>query len=318
MSITTEVTHLLCECIAAQASDLYFLPYQCSYQLQMRTTNGITLIRTLPVEQAKSWLNHLKFTAKMALSETRRPQLGARQLEIDGQTIFLRLSTVGNFQNQESLVLRFIYVQSTHAKYVLPEQFMQLATLCQRRGLVVFAGPTGSGKTTTLYELAAQLGVGKMVMAIEDPIEIFQTDFLQLQINEAAGMSYAALLKVGLRHRPDILIVGEIRDEQTANVAARAALSGHLVLSTVHARTARQVPTRLAELGIAPATLSACLTGVSYQRLLPTKQGNAVLFDIYDPIEGGESDESTWQQNLAHAVKLGQIDLATQQAFAQG
>ncbi|MFC6170240.1 competence type IV pilus ATPase ComGA [Loigolactobacillus jiayinensis] len=318
MSITTEVTMLLRQCIAERASDLYFLPYQCSYQLQMRTATGIELIRTLPVELAKAWLNHLKFTAKMALSETRRPQLGARQIEIDGQLIFLRLSAVGNFQNQESLVIRFIYAQSGQMQYVLPKQFSQLTALCQQRGLVVFAGPTGSGKTTTLYELAAQLGDSKMVMAIEDPIEIFQTDFLQLQVNEAAGMTYAALLKVGLRHRPDILIVGEIRDEQTANVAARAALSGHLVLSTVHARTARQVPTRLSELGIAPATLKACLTGVSYQRLLPTKAGAAVLFDIYDPTQGGNDNESTWQQNLARAVKLDQISLATQQAFKNG
>ncbi|MFD1318535.1 competence type IV pilus ATPase ComGA [Loigolactobacillus zhaoyuanensis] len=318
MTVAAQVTDLLVQCIDQQASDLYFLPYQHTYQLQMRTTGGITQLCSLPEGQAKEWLNHLKFTAKMALSETRRPQLGARQLEVEGQTIFLRLSTVGNFQNQESLVIRFIYVQAARSRYIFPQQFSQLTELCQQRGLVVFAGPTGSGKTTTLYQLAAGLGANKMVMAIEDPIEIFQPDFLQLQVNEAAAMTYPALLKVGLRHRPDILIVGEIRDEQTANVAVRAALSGHLVLSTVHARTARQVATRLNELGIEAATLAACLTGVSYQRLLPTTAGAAVLFDIYDPTQGGEGNESTWQQSLARAVKLGKIDLATQQAFISG
>lgn len=312
------VTELLQQCVAQQASDLYFLPYQRSYQLQLRTTSGITLLRTLPVEQAKEWLNHLKFTAKMALSETRRPQLGARQIELDGRTIFLRLSTVGNFQNQESLVIRFIYTQAAQIQYVFPQQFDQLTQLCCQRGLVVFAGPTGSGKTTTLYQLATTLGTGKMVMTIEDPIEVFQPDFLQLQVNEAAGMTYAQLLKVGLRHRPDILIVGEIRDEQTAKVAAQAALSGHLVLSTVHARTARQVVTRLNELSVAPATLNACLAGISYQRLLPTTTGAAVLFDLYDPTQGGTDHESTWQSSLAQAVGVGKINAATARTFKHG
>lgn len=318
MSVTTAVTKLLEGCIKQQASDLYFLPYYQTYRLYIRTATGMTFLQTVTAECAKTWLNHLKFTAKMALSETRRPQLGARRLTVDQQTIFLRLSTVGSFQNQESLVVRFIYPQTTAIQYLIPEQMTQLLRSCQRRGLVVLAGPTGSGKTTTLYQLATKLGQDQMVMAIEDPIEIFKAEFLQLQVNEAAGMTYSALLKVALRHRPDIMIIGEIRDPQTAKAAVAAALSGHLVLSTVHARTARKVSTRLIELGVDAATLTHCLTAVAYQRLLPTVNGPAALFDLYEPETGSETNEKSWQQSLDDAAKLGQIDAATRQAFWHG
>lgn len=318
LSVTKVVTQLLEQCIAQQASDLYFLPYYQTYRLYLRTSAGMTFFQTITADCAKAWLNHLKFTAKMALSETRRPQLGARRIVIGKQTIFLRLSTVGSFQNQESLVIRFIYPNTTAVQYLMPDQLTQLIQICQRRGLVVLAGPTGSGKTTTLYQLATKLGQNKMVMAIEDPIEIFKAEFLQLQVNEAAGMTYSTLLKVALRHRPDIMIIGEIRDAQTAEAAVNAALSGHLVLSTVHARTARKVSTRLVELGVDAATLTHCLTAVAYQRLLPTTSGPAALLDIYEPEAGGKTNEKSWQQSLVDAAKLGQIDATTRQAFWHG
>jgi Type II secretory pathway, ATPase PulE/Tfp pilus assembly pathway, ATPase PilB len=115
--------------------------------------------------------------------------------------------------------------------YFLPEQFNLIKKLTNQRGLIVTSGPTGSGKTSTMYELAQVIGKNKVVMTIEDPVEVWNPDFLQTQVNLIAGITYPDLLKAALRHRPDILIIGEIRDQETAKISINAALSGHLGFS---------------------------------------------------------------------------------------
>ncbi|XIF20385.1 MAG: hypothetical protein AJITA_01138 [Acetilactobacillus jinshanensis] len=165
--------------------------------------------------------------------------------------------------------------------FLIPEQFKKLLSLAPYRGLMLFAGPTGSGKTTTIYQLAKNYGSNKMIMTIEDPVEIIQNDFLQLQINRKAGMNYQQLLKVGLRHRPDIFIIGEIRDTYTAKAAIQAALSGHLVLSTVHAQSPEGTVNRLLQLKVNEHYLRQCLNTIVYQRLLPTCHSEmGALFNI--------------------------------------
>lgn len=312
---TLTIKQLLDQCIEKQVSDLYFLPCQQVYQLRYRDATGLHNWQVLKQEQAQRFCNQLKFQAQMAISETRRPQLGAQQYVYQQVPVFLRLSTVGNFQNAESLVVRFIYSVQEAFHFIFPAQLQQLQQLATKRGLVVFSGPTGSGKTTSLYRLAESLGTDKVVMTIEDPVEIYQPRFLQLQVNEQAGMTYQTLLKVGLRQRPDIFIIGEIRDEKTAAVAARAALSGHLVLSTVHAQSAYKVQQRLQDLGLSPEVLANCLTAVCYQRLLPLCRGGvAALCDIATQ----KTQLTQWPQLLERAVKTHQITTTTASAFAEG
>lgn len=314
MTILT-VKRLLDDCIEKQVSDLYFLPCQQVYQLRYRDATGLHDWHVLKAEQAQRFCNQLKFQAQMAISETRRPQLGSQQYSYQQVPVFLRLSTVGNFQNAESLVVRFIYSVQEAFHFIFPGQLQQLQQLALKRGLLVFSGPTGSGKTTSLYRLAESLDHDQVVMTIEDPVEIYQPHFLQLQVNDQAGMTYQSLLKVGLRQRPDIFIIGEIRDENTAAVAARAALSGHLVLSTVHAQSALKVRQRLQDLGLREAILANCLTAVCYQRLLPlTHGGLAALCDIVTPT----GRTSQWSQLLERAVQTHQITKATASAFAAG
>ncbi|EPC49556.1 type II secretory pathway/competence component, ATPase, partial [Lacticaseibacillus paracasei subsp. paracasei Lpp123] len=157
---------------------------------------------------------------------------------------FLRLSSVADFRGGESLVVRIIkgIPDAAGARHLLDRL---LGILLQKRGMLTLAGPTGSGKTTLLYQLATRLAESRMVLSIEDPVEINQPQFLQLQVNPEADMTYPQLLKAALRHRPDVLLIGEIRDRQTAQSACEAAISGHIVLATVHARSAADTPLRL-------------------------------------------------------------------------
>ena len=195
----------------------------------------------------------------------------------------------------------------------------------QRFKIIHIAGTNGKGSTGTMLEQGLQ---NKVVMTIEDPVEVWNPDFLQTQVNLIAGITYPDLLKAALRHRPDILIIGEIRDQETAKISINAALSGHLVLATIHAKTALQTISRLEGLGITKDELSNCLTAVSYQRLLPIKDKNdvACLMDIgYGEMlnqaitnNDKRSNLHDWQNSLNQLVKRGKISEKTQQLFEEG
>ncbi|ASN62265.1 Flp pilus assembly complex ATPase component TadA [Latilactobacillus curvatus] len=278
--MTEVLTTLLQKCATEKAQDLYFRPLSTGWAIIERLATGLKPLQKVTLSEGNQWLNQMKYQAGMDISETRRPQTGRSAIEVAGELIYLRLATVGDFLNRESLVVRFIYPigQTYHCDD--SQILSRLMQLIQQPGLLLFAGPTGSGKTTSLYYLAEQVMQDKMVVAIEDPIEIQQPAFLQLQVNEAAGLTYAALLKISLRLRPDTLIIGEIRDLQTAQHAVSAALSGHLVLSTIHARSTTGVMDRLLDLGISHSQLTACLAGVAYQSLVVEGQNVAAHYEL--------------------------------------
>ena len=188
----------------------------------------------------------------------------------------------------------------------------------------MISGPTGSGKTTTLYRLLDKVSDDKLVLTIEDPVEIQQPKFVQLQVNEDASIYYDDLIKVALRHRPEVLLVGEIRDGTTAKAAVQAALSGHLVLSTVHAMSARDVILRLQDLGVEKDKLAVALSGVVYQRLLPTcdNQQAAIIDMLQAPeikrvLDGEQVPQfsKNWQEVLHHAIRTNKISKETCQAL---
>ncbi|CDF67511.1 Competence protein [Lactobacillus acidophilus DSM 20079 = JCM 1132 = NBRC 13951 = CIP 76.13] len=250
----------------------------------------------------------------MDIAEHRRPQVGAMIYSLGEKKYYLRLSSLGDFTDQESLVIRIIY-GIENSKYFFDKQFIKLEKLATKRGLIVTSGPTGSGKTTTMYEIAKKLSENRIVMTIEDPVEVYESSFLQSQVNNEAGIDYQSLLKAALRHRPDILIIGEIRDQGTARLSVDAALSGHLVLATVHAKSTFQTISRLEGLGISNDELKNCLTAISYQRLMPSDNEVRCLMDI----ASGESLKSelnksirsdfvSWQKNLNALWKGGEIN----------
>lgn len=261
----------------------------------------------------------------MDISEHRRPQVGSYIFKKDKESIFLRFSVLGEFSGKESLVIRLITeINSNH--YFFIEQLDILMGAAIKRGLILTSGPTGSGKTSTMYYLAKKLANNKVVMTIEDPVEVFEPAFLQTQVNHEAGIDYQSLLKAALRQRPDILIIGEIRDKVTARLAVDAALSGHLVLATVHARSTLQTIARLKGLGIDSVELANCLNCVSYQRLIQTKNGrNACLLDIVSgeklkkEINKAEpGDFINWQEKLAELLKEERISVDSFTNFQEG
>ncbi|RRK09547.1 secretion protein E [Lactiplantibacillus garii] len=282
MSIEKQLQRIIQAAVAQRASDVYWLPAEGGYQILLQAAGTLKPLMRVSVTTAQQLINHVKYRSNMAISDHRRPQLGAMTLTVDQQPLNLRISAVGDFLDRESLVIRLLYeINSATFQYLIPPQREQLAGLLHRAGLILFSGPMGSGKTSTMYDLVRELRTTKMVMTIEDPVEIYEPTFLQLQVNPAAQMAYPDLLKVGLRHHPDVFIIGEIRDAETAQIAIQAALSGHLVLSTLHARGVYGIVPRLAQLGVAPATLTQALTAATYQRLVPVTDGSlATLFDI--------------------------------------
>ena len=320
MKIKEAVNSLIEDAINKHSSDIFFLMRGVNLVVRFRTIIGIEKQAEYSIKEGKEMINFLKFAAQMDIAEHRRPQVGAFEYDFKGQMYYLRLSSIGDFNDHESLVIRIIYQIST-GKYFFDEQIENLKTLAQRRGLIVTSGPTGSGKTTTMYNLAKMIGQNQMVMTIEDPVEIHEISFLQTQVNMTAEITYSKLLEAALRHRPDILIIGEIRNAVTARLAIDAALSGHLVFATVHAKSTLQTISRLESLNINTADLYNCLTAVSYQRLLPTNTGFACLMDIdsghqlqADISKHKRCDYVNWHQNL---VRLKERKRISEQVFEQ-
>ncbi len=299
--------------IQERVSDIYLIPQGDHYRLLTLHDACLSKDHLFSPASACQIITYFKYHADMAVSEHRRPQAGGLRYH---NGIDLRISTVGYFRGQETLVIRIIYPLDENYQLLFPKQWANLIKMTHKRGLILFSGPMGSGKTTTMYRLASQFSQKEVVLTIEDPVEIYQPNFIQLQVNELAGMSYQDLLRLGLRHRPGVFIIGEIRDQKTAQITVQAALSGHLVLATVHAQSAVGVIMRLRQLGIPADQLQQAITGVCYQRLARTCSGKqAVLMDqlsgerlradLAKGQVGGVSDD--WQQLVKQAVATRKI-----------
>ena len=324
MGMKEIVNSLLEEAILAHTSDIFFLFKQERVVVNFRTNYGVEEQTNFTKNMGKEIINFFKYAAQMDISEHRRPQVGAMTYEYKGADYYLRLSSLGDFSDQESLVIRIIY-QISDSSYFFDQQLEFLKELSKQRGLIITSGPTGSGKTTTMYKLAKYVGEKRVVMTIEDPVEVHESSFLQTQVNNEAGIDYINLLKAALRHRPDILIIGEIRDTETARLAVDAALSGHLVFATVHAKSTLQTISRLEGLHVSNNELANCLTAVSYQRLLPRDSGLSCLLDIAagedlsSNIEQNvRGDFINWQDNLKQLRREGEISDATYQNYKEG
>ena len=283
------------------AQDIYFVPKNQVYELHMRIGDERHLIDTYDFEKLGSVISHFKFIAGMNVGEKRRSQLGSCDYKHDDKVSSLRLSTVGDYRGHESLVIRLLHDQEQELHFWF-QNIKELEKGFRQRGLYLFAGPVGSGKTTLMHELAKSLFKGQQVMSIEDPVEIKQEEMLQLQLNEAIGLNYENLIKLSLRHRPDLLIIGEIRDSETARAVVRASLTGATVFSTIHAKSVRGVYERLLELGVSEDELAVVLQGVCYQRLIA---GGGII----DVANGNyqEHQAEKWNGQIDQLLKEGHI-----------
>lgn len=272
-SIKQLADRIIRDAVRNQATDIHIIPRKKDTLIQLRMGNRLVPRLYLPKEECDRLISHFKFTALMDIGERRRPQSGAFSFIVDGDAIGLRLSTLPA-NSSESLVIRILPQQKQIPFYQLslfPSITRKLLALLKHaHGLIIFTGPTGSGKTTTLYSLLNETShlFNRNVITLEDPIEKDADSVLQVQVNEKAGVSYAAGLKAILRHDPDIIMVGEIRDAETAKIAVRAALTGHLVLSTMHTRDAKGAIYRLIEFGVNWLEVEQTLVAVTAQRLV--------------------------------------------------
>lgn len=321
MKIKGTAYHLLKKGVKISASDLYIFPIDCNqYELSFRYHDQIISERKISIEEAEKLILFFKYLGGMDVSERRKVQVGSATIKRKEWQTRFRLSTVADYRNRETLVLRFLYQTkgSTGLTFCLPEQWDLLKRTIQDKGLYLFSGPTGAGKTTTMYCLAKYLLEKKrrQIITIEDPVEIEDAQFLQFQVNEKIGLTYESLSKVCLRHRPDVLIVGEIRDQETAQIVMRAALTGHLVFSTIHARSKNQIEERLFDLGVTRDEFSQSVSGLIYQEILPlTTAANdyGVLYDLTLQ----KREVSTWQKSLETAYQTKIISQSTYQNFSQ-
>jgi competence protein ComGA len=256
-----------------QASDIHIIPRQHDTLIQLRMNNNIIPRLYLPKDECDRLVSHFKFMANMDIGEKRRPQSGSFFCSVNSKVFGLRLSTLPS-NNSESLVIRLLPQQEQIPFYQLslfPNMTRKLLALLKHaHGLIIFTGPTGCGKTTTLYSLLNETAhlFHRNIITLEDPIEKSYDGVLQVQVNEKAGITYATGLKAILRHDPDIIMVGEIRDAETARIAVRAALTGHLVLSTMHTRDAKGAIYRLNEFGVNWLEVEQTIVAVTAQRLV--------------------------------------------------
>lgn len=273
MNIEKKCEEMVRQAIRLRVSDIHMKPLEKSANLMFRIDHYLYEQEEVTLEIYERMVSHLKFQASMDIGETRKPQNGALTLTIDSRQINLRLSTLPTLYH-ESLVIR-ILPQDSHypLKYLtlFPNSTTKLLSLMKHsHGLILFTGPTNSGKTTTLYSLLEETKsmLHRNIITLEDPVERKSNNVLQVQVNEKAGITYTTGLKAILRHDPDIIMVGEIRDEETAKIAIRASLTGHLVLSTLHTRHAKGAVYRLLEYGVTPQEIEQTLIAISAQRLV--------------------------------------------------
>jgi competence protein ComGA len=255
------------------ASDLHIIPKENHVTIKFRVDGDLYSEKPCHKKKAEKMISHLKFLARMDIGEKRIPQSGSLTMSINNERYYLRLSTLPT-RGEESLVIRFHrnFIPREIRELVLFESAYRklMKIMSNPNGLIVVSGPTGSGKTTLLYSMLQQLfqQEEKHIVTVEDPIETENDCFTQVEINEKAGMTYETIIKELLRHNPDIIMIGEIRDTKTAKAAIRASMSGQLVFATMHANDTLACLERFSEFGISFVDLKQSLRGVISQRLL--------------------------------------------------
>ncbi len=267
------VNLVLSQAIKDKASDIHFEPFDKEFKIRYRIDGALYEMSPPPRELAIPIISRIKVIGNLNIAERRLPQDGKVRLTISGRPVDLRISTLPT-QFGESVVLRVLDQNATTLeleKLGMPIEVVESVakTIARPNGIFIVTGPTGSGKTTTLYSCLKRLNkVGSKLMTAEDPIEYEIDGIMQTAINSAIDLTFASALKAFLRQDPDIIMVGEIRDLETAQIAIQASLTGHLVLTTLHTNDASGAITRLMDMGIEEFLIASSVEAVLAQRLL--------------------------------------------------
>jgi general secretion pathway protein E len=267
------VNQIIAKAVESAASDIHIEPFEDRLRIRYRYDGDLQEAETQPARLAPAIISRLKILAKLDIAERRLPQDGRIRIAVRGQDVVFRIATAPSLHG-EIIVLRvldrsavsFDFAAQGHDSQVIERMKMALAA---PNGIMLVTGPTGSGKTTTLYTALLSLNAAETkIITVEDPIEYQLQGINQIQVRPQIGLGFATLLRSIVRLDPNVIMVGEIRDLETAEISARAALTGHLVLSTLHTNSAAAAITRLRDMGMEDYLLAAVLRGVLAQRLV--------------------------------------------------
>jgi general secretory pathway protein E len=267
------VNHILYQAAKRGASDIHFEPFEKELRVRYRI-DGVLYPGLIPPKRAQAAIaSRIKIMANLNIAEKRQPQDGRIQIKIADKSIDIRVSVLP-VAHGERIVLRLLDQSKSFGKLEnigLSERDYKvlLHTIEQPNGIMLITGPTGSGKTSTLYAILSRLNSPEVnIITVEDPVEYQMAGIGQVQVREKIGLTFAAALRSILRQDPDIVMIGETRDQETAQIAIQAALTGHLVLSTLHTNSAAATITRLIDMGIEPFLISSTIVSVMAQRLV--------------------------------------------------
>ncbi len=266
-------TLLITNAIKMKASDIHLEPMEKEFRVRYRIDGALRKMDSPPKRLQGAIISRIKIMSKMKISEKRAPQDGRIQISVNGKDLDLRVNSVPT-NHGESIVMRVL--DKSNLALGLPQlgflsddqtTFERLIKLPD--GVVLVTGPTGSGKTTTLYACLGQINTpDKKLITVEDPVEYQMSGINQVQVNKDVGLDFSAALRSILRQAPNIVMIGEIRDEETAGIAMEAALTGHLVFSTLHTNDAPSAVTRLLDIGVKPFLVASALRAAMAQRLV--------------------------------------------------
>jgi len=316
--VVKAVNWVLTEAVKERASDIHIVPEEKILKVRYRIDGVMHDSASLPLAIQSAILTRIKILANMNIAERRRAQDGSFTDNLDGKDIDFRVATIGTSWG-ESAVLRVLdksfnlfeleqigmpsYIQETYE-----------TSLASPFGMIIISGPTGSGKTTTLYASLLKLDAKKLnIMSIEDPIEYKFEGVRQIQVNLAAGITFVSGLRACMRMDPDIILVGEIRDAETARTAITAALTGHLVLTSIHANDAVGALVRLVDLGVEPFLVTSAVIATASQRLVrrvcpkcaELKEAQLADFMAYKQVTGKEKNEFYYGAGCHHCSLTG-------------
>lgn len=267
------VNHIISQSIKTRASDIHIEPYQNSFKVRYRVDGILYDLLSPPMGIQPALISRIKVMAKMNIAEKRLPQDGRFEVRIGGQNIDVRVSTIPSSFG-ERLVLRLLNKSGSLLKLteigLSSERLLLLENLVRSpNGIILVTGPTGSGKTTTLYAILSSINTPDInIITIEDPIEYQIKNISQMQVNPKINLTFARGLRSIVRQDPDVILIGEIRDRETAEIAVHSALTGHLVFSTLHTNDSASAITRLVDIGIEPFLISSSVMAVAAQRLI--------------------------------------------------
>ena len=264
---------LLADAVHQRASDVHIEPQYGEVRVRFRVDGLLRDVMTVPKSASAAMISRFKIISGLDIAERRRPQDGRARLTIDGQTLDARVSTLPSLYGENVVIRLLARVSDLKSLKDIGMEDQQLEELIlalnQPQGLILITGPTGSGKTSTLYAGINQIRTpDRNIVTLEDPVEIAMPGVIQVQISVKAGLTFSAGLRSILRQDPDVVLVGEIRDHETAGLALEASMTGHLVLSTLHTNDAVAAVTRLIDIGVEPFLIGSSLSLVIGQRLV--------------------------------------------------